>query len=154
MDKKTVGALIQEEKVLLNFRPLKMNCKDFFKLKGVNNEFFLDYQIGETGTFITISKPFKETKQKYQLRPKGQYLVRLEVNARPHFCVDSGKLNKNHIHICCGEDEYGNFVYETYDLETFSATRFKDLTGRNILIDFFKLCNIQLEDGVSIQEVI
>lgn len=154
MDKSTVDALIAEEKILLNYKPFKMNCKESFKLKGTKNDFVLDYQIGETGTLITFSKPIQEMKQKYQTRYKGPYLIRLEINARPHLCVDSGKLCKNHIHIYCGDDVCGNPIYNTYELDGFSKTEFKNLSGLNVLLDFFKICHIRLEDGVTIQEII
>lgn len=155
MDKSTVEKMLQEEKILLNYKPLKMNAKDIFKLKGEKNEYFFEYQLGETGTFIIYNKPLiEDAKQKFQTRYKGQYLMRLGLNARPHFCVDTGELCKNHIHVYEGDDVYGQPIINAYSFDEFGEDYFKDLSGLNVMLDFFKLCNIKLEDGVTIQEVI
>lgn len=153
MDKKTIDALIAEEKVLLGYKPLKMNSKARFKLKGERNEFFLDCQLGETGIFVIYQSTIEDAKQTYQSRFKNKFLIRVDLNGPSHMCVD-GNMWSNHIHIYRGDDEFGQPIIEVYKLDEYSATEFKDLSGLNVMLDFFKICNIKFEDGVSIQGVI
>lgn len=153
MDKTTVDALIQEEKVLLNFKPIKINSKGKFKLQGTLNEFYLDYQLGETGKFVIYQKTIDDAKKTYQTRLKSRFLVRVDINGPSHMCAD-GQMWVNHIHIYRGDDEFGQPIIDVYKLEDYNGNEFQDLSGVNALLDFFKICHIRLEQGASIQEVI
>lgn len=146
--------MIKEPKTIINFKSLKMNSKGKLHVKGEKNDYVVDYQLGHLSSFaIYEATLYEEAKQKYQLRSKGVYLVRLDYNGPPHMCND-GKLWMNHIHVYQEDDEFGQPVIKTYKLEDYSETEFKDLTGLHVLLDFFKICNIRLEDNVNIQEII
>ncbi len=153
MDKKAVDALIREEKVLVNYRPIKMNSKGKFKLKGEVNEFFFDYQLGETGKFVLYQKSIDEAKQTYQTRYKSKFLLRVDINGPAHMC-SNGEMWTNHIHIFKGDNEFGQPIIDVVKVEDYNGVEFQNISGINALLDFFKICNIRLEEGVSIQEVI
>ena len=153
MDKSTVDSLIKEEKVLLNLKPIKINSKGKFKLQGTINEFYLDYQLGEIGKFVIYQKTIDEAKKTYQTRIKSRFLIRVDINGPSHMCSD-GQMWINHIHVYRGDDEYGQPMIDVYKLEDYNDCDFQDLSGVNALLDFFKICNIHLEKGASVQGVI
>lgn len=151
MDERMVKQLMAEEKVFLDFAIPKINTRKTFNLKGSANDFLFDCQLGYTGRFVLCAKTLGETKQTHQTRYKNDYLVRVDLNGRPHF-FENGVLLKNHIHIFLGDDDNGNKKICTYPLDQYDENLFKNLNGYNVMLDFFKLCNIKLPQGFSIQE--
>ena len=151
MDERMVEQLMNEEKVLLDFSVPKLNSRKTFTVKGTENDFLFDCQLGETGRFVLLTKPLGEMKQTHQTRYKNNFLIRVDLNAPPHFC-ENGELLKNHIHVYLGDDENGKGKIKVYPLEQYDKILFKNLNGYNVMFDFFKLCNIKLPREVSIQE--
>ncbi len=151
MYEQSVEEMIQEEKTLFNFKFPKVNSKGRYELTGEKNKYIFDFQLGETGV-IVISKALPEIKQKYQLRLTTP-IVRVDLNAPPHMCND-GQMWKNHIHVLQIDKRTGREEYKTYKLEMYSPPLFADLNGRNVITDFFKLCNIKLIPSTFVQEII
>ena len=121
----------------------KINSKGYKELVDAEkNKYTFDFQYGSAGSFV-FTLTAKEAKQKWQLR-SGTPLLRIDINGSPHMC-ENGDLWKNHIHIFYPD---GTKVYK---LEDYSENLYKSMNSKDILIDFFKQCNIEIT-SLSFQE--
>lgn len=128
------------------FKTPRLNSKDnkLILLGEDNREYYFDYQYGTLGKFyVEIST--SNAKQKWQIRKYDEVrLIRVDINSR-HMYLD-GKISKNHIHIYYPEG------LETYELEEYDPKLFQSLKINDVLLDFFRLCNINDKTNVIFQE--
>lgn len=145
MDEITVNKLMGMRKTFTNFRQPKSNTSGHLELKSETEEFIFDYQLGDVGHFI-LNYKVSEPKQKHQLRYKSIPLVRVDINSQRHMCED-GQMYKDHIHIFKGDNLSSSSV-ETYELKSFNKSLFQNPNTVVIMQDFFKYCNIDLEENI------
>lgn len=150
MDSSTISKMIAEQKSFSKDFQLKMGDSGCIELNGETESYLFDYQIGSSGMFAIYATSISESKQKYQNRFKTHPLIRVDLNGAPHMCED-GQLWENHIHVFTGTLNQSEM--HTYKLEDYDPDLFQDLTGWNVLYDFFKCCNINT-DNVHLQEMI
>ena len=150
MDSSTISKMIAEQKFFLKEFELKIGDIGSIELNGETESYIFDYQLGSTGMLAIYATSISDSKQKYQNRYKAHPLIRVDVNSAPHMCED-GELWENHINVFTGTLNQSEM--HTYKLEDYNPALFQDLSGWNILYDFFKCCNINT-DNVHLQEVI
>lgn len=107
------------------------------------NKYVFDFQFGSAGTFV-ITLLSVEAKQKWQIRNATYPLIRVDVNSSPHMC-DNGELWKNHIHVFYPEGA------KVFKLEDYDNSLYNSLKPTDVIMDFFKQCNIDVGD-LSLQE--
>lgn len=139
--------LIELEKVFIsNFTIPQINTKGSKELIDTSkNKYQFDYQLGSAGKFY-IELSLKAAKQKWQLR-SNMPLVRVDINASRHMCIDTGDSEPNHIHIFFPDGT------KTYEISQFDENLYKNSNPYDILKDFFKHVHIQYNMG-SIQEAL
>lgn len=80
-------------------------------------------------------------KCKIQERYKTLPLIRIDIDSPPHRFKDGSRSSRNHIHIFNPTKDEN----ETFDLEDFNVSLFKDISNfNNILFDFCTYCNIKM----------
>lgn len=135
-----------EKTFATNFVIPQINTKGTKELIDVNkNKYIFDYQLGSAGKFY-IELSLKAAKQKWQIRSNTP-LIRIDINAAPHMCVDTGKPELNHIHI------YYPDGIKTYEISKYDENLYKNCNPYDILNDFFKHVHIQYSIG-NIQEAL
>lgn len=107
------------------------------------NKYIFDFQFGSAGKLV-ITLLAIEAKQKWQIRNGTLPLVRVDVNSSPHMC-ENGELWKNHIHVFYPD---GTKVYK---LEDYDKILYKSLNPKDVILDFFKQCNVEI-GNLSFQE--
>ena len=150
MNLNALSKMIAEKKYFLKQLQLKLGDSGSIELQGEKETYLFDYQLGSSGMLAIYVASIFDSKQKYQTRYKTYPLIRVDVNGPPHMCED-GDLWENHIHIFTGS--LNKSEMHTYKLEDYNPSLFQDLSGWNILYDFFKCCNIST-DNVYLQEII
>ena len=140
--------ILELEKVFTsNFTIPQINTKGTKELVDTSkNKYVFDYQLGSAGKFY-IELSLKAAKQKWQLRNNSIPLVRIDINGAPHMCPDTGKVEKNHIHI------YFPDGTKAYEISQYDDNLYKNLNPYDILNDFFKHVHIQYSMG-SVQEAL
>ncbi|MCM1404373.1 MAG: hypothetical protein NC133_02630 [Prevotella sp.] len=127
------------------FKFPKINSKGFNELLDKDkNKYVFDYQFGSAGA-IVVALLSAEAKQKWQLR-YGTPLIRIDINGAPHM-LESGEQLVNHIHIFYPE---GTKVYK---IEEYNNKMYQSLNPWDVLLDFFKQCNIEFKFPCMQEEI-
>lgn len=145
MTNKEFEQYINTKKHFLNtFYFPKINSKGTNDLIDTSkNKYIFDFQFGSAGKLV-ITLLSIEAKQKWQVRNATYPLIRVDVNSSPHMC-DNGDLWKNHIHVFYPEG------VKVYKLEDYDKTLYNSLKPQDVIVGFFKQCNIEVEN-LTLQE--